>query len=228
MNGPPIRFVSLDIGGTVAELGTGPITARLADVLECDFRAVRAVVQPLKTRRGSPRAFAAAVCAATDRPDRIPAATAVLEQAHRDTSVIRPYRDVRPALAELRARGLGIVLFSNVIGSAAPPAGSAPPLDDAVDAVFYSCDLGFAKPDPCAFREVARRLTAEPSEILHIGDAEDTDVAGARAAGWRALLLARSADGDGPGWIRSLASLPECLPRDRLDATRQRGAPHAS
>lgn len=226
----PIRFVSLDIGGTVAELATGPITAQLADVLECDFLEVRAAVRPFKTRRGTPETIAGAICAATSRPDRVAAATAVLAQARHDTAAMTPYHDVRPALAELRALGLGIVLLSNVIGSAAPPAGTAPPLDEAVDATFYSCDLGHAKPDPQTFHEVARLLAAESSQILHIGDAEDTDVVGARAAGWQALLINRSAQDDGPTWIRSLASLPERLLSEELGGTGtwQRGVPHAS
>jgi FMN phosphatase YigB (HAD superfamily) len=203
-----VRLVSLDIGGTVAEVGLGSITARLAATLDREFTAVRAALQPFKTRRNPPAALAEQVCAVTGRPDRVEAVTAVLTQAIRDTAVMTPFDDVLPALAELRDLGVRIVLFSNVMGCAAPPAGSAPPLDPAVDGTFYSCDLGFAKPDPRAFREVARRLDVESRHILHIGDAQETDVRGARAAGWQALLIDRSAQEDGPTWIRSLRSLP--------------------
>lgn len=209
--GAPIRVVSLDIGGTVAEVGPGSITVRLAAVLDCEFAAVRAAVQPFKARRSAPRPLAAQVCAAVGRPDRVEATAAVLEQARLDTAVMTPYDDVLPALEALQTMGLSVVLLSNVMGSAAPPPGTAPPLDGVVDATFYSCDIGYAKPDPRAFREVARRLDAEAHHILHVGDAYDTDVRGALAAGWHALLIDRLARLDGPTWIRSLQSLPDRL-----------------
>jgi HAD superfamily hydrolase (TIGR01509 family) len=213
----------------VAEVGPGSITARLADVLGCEFVAVRTAVQPFKTRRSTPSLLARQVCAAVGRPDRVDAATAVLDQATADTAVMTPYVDVRPALKALSAMGLGVVLLSNVMGAAAPPPGKAPPLDDAVDATFYSCDLGYAKPDSRAFDEVARRLDVKARHIVHIGDACDTDVRGAIAAGWQALLIDRGARSDGPSWVRSLRSLPDRLRADfGVETWGQRGALHAS
>lgn len=224
----PVRVVSLDIGGTVAEVGPGSITERLAAVLDRDFLAVRAAVQPFKTRRSTPPRLAAQMCAAVGRPDRVDAVTAVLEQARLETAVMTPYDDVLPALRALRALGLGVVLLSNVMGAAAPPAGTAPPLDDEVDATFYSCDIGYAKPDSRAFHEVARRIDVDAHRIVHIGDAKDTDVRGAQAAGWRALLIDRSAASDGPTWVRSLRSLPDRLGADVGGTAGRPGAPHAS
>lgn len=210
----PVHVVSLDIGGTVAEVGPGSITARLADILDREFGAVRTAVQPFKIRRSTPPLLARQVCAAVGRPDRIAAATAVIEQAIVDTSVMTPYADVRPALEALSAMGLGVVLLSNIMGAAAPPAGQAPPLDDVVDATFYSCDIGYAKPDAHAFQAVARLLDVQAHHILHVGDTYNTDVRGAIAAGWQALLIDRSAQSDGPTWIRSLRSLPDRLRAD--------------
>jgi FMN phosphatase YigB (HAD superfamily) len=227
-SGTTVRVVSLDIGGTVADVGPGSITARLAVALDREFGTVRAALQPFKTRRNPASLVAEQVCAATSSPGRIEAATAILAQARLDTAVMTPFEDVLPALCELRALGVRIVLFSNVMGCAAPPAGSAPPLDAAVDRTFYSCDIGYAKPDPRAFREVARRLDVGADHILHVGDALETDVRGARAAGWQALLIDRSAPQDGPTWIRSLRSLPARL-RDEpgIGSAGQRGASHA-
>ena len=227
--GAAVSVVSLDIGGTVAEVGPGSITARLAVVLDREFGAVRTALQPFKTRRNPPSLVAEQVCVATGRPGRIEEATTVLTQAIPDTAVMTPFDDVLPALGELRALGVRIVLFSNVMGCAAPPAGSAPPIDAAVDGTFYSCDIGYAKPDPRAFREVARRLDVEANHILHVGDALETDVRGAHAAGWQALLIDRSTPQDGPTWIRSLQSLPGRL-RDEfgVGSAGQRGVSHAS
>lgn len=202
-----IELVSLDIGGTVAQNSPGSITAQLAAAIDREFGAVRAAVQQFKTRRDDPQVVAAAVCAATGRPDLTAEAKAVLEQAARDIAVITPFDDVLPALYELRRLQVRIVLLSNVMGCAAPPAGTAPPLDDALDATFYSCDIGYAKPDQRAFWAVARHFGVDRHRIIHIGDALETDVCGARAAGCQALLIDRAAQRDGPDSIRSLQSL---------------------
>jgi FMN phosphatase YigB (HAD superfamily) len=53
----------------------------------------------------------------------------------------------------------------------------------------YSMDVGHAKPRPEIFATAAAALGVEPSEILHIGDNERTDVRGALAAGFRAIRL---------------------------------------
>jgi putative hydrolase of the HAD superfamily len=213
----PVRLVSLDIGGTVAVIGPGSITAQLATALEREFATIRSALQPFKTYRSSPAQLATEVCAMAGRPEKINEVSAILDQYARDTALITLFDDVMPALSEIRALGIRIALFSNVMGCAAPPSGSAPPLDEAVDHTFYSCDIGYAKPDPLAFSAVASRLGVEAKEILHVGDALETDVRGALAAGWRSLLIDRSAPSDGPTWIRSLGSLPSRL-GNKLDA----------
>jgi HAD superfamily hydrolase (TIGR01509 family) len=53
----------------------------------------------------------------------------------------------------------------------------------------YSCDVGHAKPRPEPFLAAARALDLDPSEILHVGDNERTDVRGALAVGMRAVRL---------------------------------------
>jgi putative hydrolase of the HAD superfamily len=49
--------------------------------------------------------------------------------------------------------------------------------------------VGLLKPSPAAFLEASKRLGIEPGRILHVGDREDCDVAGARAAGFKTALL---------------------------------------
>ena len=51
---------------------------------------------------------------------------------------------------------------------------------------MISEEAGVAKPDPAIFRR-ARALPAEAAETVMIGDAWATDIAGARAAGMRAI-----------------------------------------
>jgi putative hydrolase of the HAD superfamily len=56
-------------------------------------------------------------------------------------------------------------------------------------ATIYSMDVGHAKPRPEIFAAAVETLGVAPSEILHIGDNERTDVRGALAAGFRAVRL---------------------------------------
>jgi 4-nitrophenyl phosphatase len=46
------------------------------------------------------------------------------------------------------------------------------------------------KPSPTIFVEAARRLDVPPAQLVMIGDQLETDIAGARAAGMRAALVA--------------------------------------
>jgi putative hydrolase of the HAD superfamily len=81
-----------------------------------------------------------------------------------------------------------------------------------VDAVVTSAEVGVAKPGRGIFERALELARARPGEAIHVGDSLENDVAGARAAGIRAVLLAR--DSRPPGEveaIRSLAELPALL-----------------
>jgi putative hydrolase of the HAD superfamily len=58
-------------------------------------------------------------------------------------------------------------------------------LDQRFDGLFFSCDVGVAKPNASFFEIVAQRLGRSPSELLFFDDVE-ANVEGARSAGWRA------------------------------------------
>ncbi len=57
------------------------------------------------------------------------------------------------------------------------------------DRVFVSSEIGSEKPDPPIFLHAARELGRQPTEILHVGDSLQHDVAGAIAAGWQVLRM---------------------------------------
>jgi putative hydrolase of the HAD superfamily len=61
------------------------------------------------------------------------------------------------------------------------------------DSMTISSEAGWAKPAPEIFRAALDRHAIQPSEALHIGDSEDTDMAGAQTAGIAAVLLDRKA-----------------------------------
>ena len=117
------------------------------------------------------------------------------------------FDDARPALAELHARGVRIVVVSNwdcSLGEVLERLG----LLGAIDAVVTSAQVGAWKPDPRVFEAALDAAGCAATEAVHVGDSEQHDVAGARAAGIRALLLDRSGHG---GDLTSLAALPVLL-----------------
>jgi putative hydrolase of the HAD superfamily len=122
----------------------------------------------------------------------------------------RAYPDVLPALRELRARGLRLVVVSNwdfSLHERLEETGVAALVDGAV----ASAEVGHAKPDGAIFAHALELAGATPETALHAGDSPDADVAGALAAGLRAVLVARDgtpAVPEGVPVIGSLAELP--------------------
>jgi putative hydrolase of the HAD superfamily len=122
----------------------------------------------------------------------------------------RAYPDAAPALRELRELGARLVVVSNwdvSLHERLDETGLAP----LVDAVVASAEVGHAKPDGAIFAHALELAGAPAAAALHAGDSLDADVAGALAAGLRAVLVAR----DGPvvapadvAVIRTLAELP--------------------
>jgi putative hydrolase of the HAD superfamily len=120
------------------------------------------------------------------------------------------YPDVAPALADLRSRGMRLVCVSNWDISLTEVLERCG-LDDKLDGVVTSAGSGSRKPDPVIFSQALEIAGCSADEALHVGDTAEEDVAGADAAGIRALLLDREGGGD----IRSLTEVAA-----RVDAGR--------
>lgn len=121
-----------------------------------------------------------------------------------------PYPDVPAALAELRAAGHRLVVVSNWDVSLHDMLRTTG-LGVLVDAAISSAEAGIRKPDPAIFRR-ALALAGAPGggdrPALHAGDSLELDVAGARAAGLEAVLIARHGVPAGvPGDVAVLGSL---------------------
>jgi putative hydrolase of the HAD superfamily len=123
----------------------------------------------------------------------------------------RAYPDAAPALRELRALGLRLVVVSNWDASLherLQETGLAPLVDGAV----ASAELGHAKPDAAIFARALELAGAGPDAALHVGDSPDADIAGALAAGLRAVLVARDGSGTAAPGVPVIASLAELPP----------------
>lgn len=95
---------------------------------------------------------------------------------------------VIPALAALRGRGLRLAIVSNANGTLCAHLDRLG-LGSLVDCVLDSFDVGVEKPDPRIFAIALERSGGERDTTIHVGDFYQADVAGARAAGIRPVLL---------------------------------------
>ncbi len=93
-----------------------------------------------------------------------------------------------PALDEIRALGVHVVIVSNSEGMLEELFTRLGILQH-FDAVIDSGKLGIEKPDPRIFEAALGRFGVSPSRSLHLGDTYATDVVGALAAGMRAALI---------------------------------------
>jgi putative hydrolase of the HAD superfamily len=110
--------------------------------------------------------------------------------AFSDPHGYRLFQDTLPVLDELERRGIIIGVVSNF----------EPWLREILEhqgilhrlaAVAISGELRVAKPDPAIFRHALDEAAVEPAHTIYVGDSPEADVAGARAAGLRPVLIDR-------------------------------------
>lgn len=137
----------------------------------------------------------------------------------------RAFQDAPAALAELKKLGLGLIVVSNwdvSLPGVLERVGLAGPLDG----VVTSAGVGARKPDRTIFDRALELAGVGAAEAIHVGDSPREDVAGARAAGIEAVLLARTGRGADlradAVQIASLCELPALL--GRSDTTSARSA----
>jgi len=119
------------------------------------------------------------------------------------------FPDARRAIAAWRARGQRLVVVSNwdvSLVEVLARLGLAPLLD----AVVTSAGIGARKPSPVIFARALELAGVAPERAIHVGDGLTDDVAGACAAGVKAILIRR--DGSpGPPDVPTIASLDELV-----------------
>jgi len=98
-----------------------------------------------------------------------------------DSLRFEPIPDAVAACGRLRGRGLGLAVVSNWdvgLHDALASVG----LEESVDTVVTSAEVGVPKPAPEIWAVALDRLGVSPGRAVHVGDS-DADAEGARAAG---------------------------------------------
>ncbi|GLH99875.1 HAD family hydrolase [Phytohabitans aurantiacus] len=102
------------------------------------------------------------------------------------------YPDARLAMAELKGRGLRIVVAGN---QSAVAADLLRQLNLPADAVATSAEWGVRKPGRGFFDRVVDLCGCDRAAVLHVGDRPDRDIWPARDAGLRTAWLRRGVQG---------------------------------
>ena len=87
-------------------------------------------------------------------------------------------------------------------------------IDQLVDAIVFSSEVGRRKPAPEVYQAALDALGTEPARTMFVGDRVREDYEGPRALGMRAMIVTAHAEEpprDGVLTIKSLAELPSLL-----------------
>lgn len=100
------------------------------------------------------------------------------------------YPDVLPTLQALGQVGLSLAIVSNWDARLRPLLRDLQ-LDRFFQVIVVSCEIGSTKPQRPIFDHLLSHLRLPANAVLHVGDHPEADLAGARNAGLRALLIDR-------------------------------------
>ena len=213
-----IRAVTFDVGGTLIEPwpSVGSVYAQVAarhgvevaaEALDRQFALAWAARKNFRYRLSD---WSELVRQTFVGLSAAPPSASLFDDLYSHFATAAPWRmfdDVKPCLRELKRRGLKLGIISNWDDRLRPLLRELQ-LDNYFDSIVVSGPGGTQKPEAEIFQAAAAQLDTRPEAILHIGDSASEDVAGARAAGLRALLLTR---GQTPASLSSLRFLPALL-----------------
>jgi dihydrofolate synthase/folylpolyglutamate synthase len=197
-----IQAVTFDVGGTLIEPwpSVGRVYAEVAarhgvevaaEALDRQFARAWAARKNFRHRRGDWAELVRQSFAGLTPAPPSASLFAALYSRFATAAAWRIFEDVAPCLRELKRRGLKLGVISNWDERLGPLLRELQ-LDHYFDSIVISGPGGPQKPEAKIFEAAAAELHTRPEAILHIGDSASEDLAGARAAGLRALLLNRN------------------------------------
>jgi putative hydrolase of the HAD superfamily len=197
---PEIRAICFDLFHTLVDVGRVPdhVGRYTADILGVDrqvwnercFSAEHEIRRPTR-HHDVIRTLAHSIDPAIPS-ERI--AQAVEERQRRFDHALREVEaQTLASLEDLRARGLRLALVSNA-STAEVAAWTDSPLAGQFDTAVFSCECGFAKPEPEIYRLACDGLGVTPEQALFVGDGGSDEHAGAAAVGMHPVLMRRFLD----------------------------------
>lgn len=217
------RAVVFDLFGTLVSYPSGSRHVHaMADRLEIPYEVLRPAWSVRRARRDAGELDTIGTlreCCDELRMDRTDEdlRSACSEVVEFFREVLIPRDGALDVLTDLRVRGFRIGLVSDA-NLEVPKLWLTSLLAPLVDAAVFSSIEHCHKPDPRLYRAVCERLDVTPSACVYVGNGDGDELAGARAAGMRAILF--MAPGEFPGreaegWrgqrISSLAQLPALI-----------------
>jgi HAD superfamily hydrolase (TIGR01509 family) len=190
-----VRAVLLDLYDTLAWTEWPRMRAELEERLGLERKELLRAFDRSRPERsrgtfGSAEGDVAAILEALGVPSE---PELVRELTERTTAFLQTgvhlWEDSVPVMRELRRRGLPIAIVSNCDHSTRPVLERLG-LDDEVDAVILSFEIGAAKPSPEIYRVALERLDVEPGHALFVDD-QAAYCDGAAALGIQTALIVR-------------------------------------
>jgi putative hydrolase of the HAD superfamily len=137
---------------------------------------------------------------------------AYTEARTHSVDLIELFEDAVDTVRALRAQGLKIGILTNGPSELQRRKLRRIGIEQEVDAVAISEEIGASKPDPDAYARAIAMLELEPGEVAMVGDHVVNDVAGALAAGLAAAVWVERRPGELPEGAHLASELAE-VPR---------------
>ena len=113
------------------------------------------------------------------------------DQVLKISTQIKPNESILAMIGALRSAGIQCCLASNQQAYRARFMSETLEYSKCFDREFYSCDIGFVKPDERYFQSIITKLGVSPSSILFIDD-QESSVMAARVTGLNAAVFTAS------------------------------------
>jgi pyrophosphatase PpaX len=186
---PKKRAIVFDLDGTLVD--SLPLVLRsIAHAIE-PFAPARPTMEIFAHLGGPPMRFLSGL---VGDEKHVPTAAARMAEFHdANQHLILPFEGVRSILADLRARGVQLAIWTGRDRESGGVLLGRHNLTELFATVVYGNDLPTHKPSPEGMREILRRLNITADEALFVGDA-DVDVLGGVGAGVETILIRHTRD----------------------------------
>jgi len=123
----------------------------------------------------------------------------------------KPFPETIDVLKSLKEKGLKLAIVTNSMQGNIDAIVEKYDLAQYFDKILVSCDTGFLKQDKKCFSKVLKDLKLKKADVIMVGDSMQTDIAGAEAAGIKAVLVDRRGKREYENKVVSLTQLDQFL-----------------